>query len=148
MENQETKEKDVENQEKLDNNNPMNTPEKRISIQEYHHARHALYFLYFGTYSVISKKPAWCTQEKIERILVHLNCLKEFIAADTILENAVNALLCRLNQSKPCNHKEWGHFLFHHWTWIYQLAAHYGEDKKCFPDSYFHALLKIVEKNG
>jgi len=85
MEKQETKEKDWKNQEKIDNNNPMEIPENNTVVQEYHHARHALYFLYFGTYSVINNKTDWCTGDKIERILVHLNCLKEFIDADTNL---------------------------------------------------------------
>ena len=148
METKEKKETDDRKQEKNDNKNPMNTPENHISMQEYHHARHALYFLYFGTYSVINNKTAWCTQEKIERVLVHLNCLKEFIAEDTILENSVNAILWQLNQFKPCDHKEWGRFLFHSWTSIHQIAAHYGEDQKCFPDSYFQALKKIVGIQG
>ena len=100
MENKETKEKDMENQEKNDNNNLDSFPENRISGQEYHHARHALYFLYFGTYSVITSKTAWCTEEKVNRILIHLNCLREFISGDTILGNSVNVLLSQFSQSK------------------------------------------------
>ena len=148
MENKETKEKDMENQEKNDNNNPEGFPENRISGQEYHHARHALYFLYFGTYSVITNKTTWCTEEKVNRILIHLNCLREFIAGDTILGNSVNVLLSQFNQSKLSDGKAWGYFLFRNWGWIHQVAEHYGEDKKCFPDSYFQALKQIVENNG
>ena len=148
MEKQEMKETDYKNREKKDNNNPMSIFENKPSAQEYHHARHALYFLYFGTYSVINHKTAWCTQEKAERVLVHLNCLREFIEQDTALEHAVNALLRQLSLSKPCNYKEWGHFLFRNWTSIRQVAAHYGEDKKCFPDSYYCALKQLFEING
>ena len=148
MEKQEMKETDNEKREKNDNYNPMIMPENQPSAQEYHHARHALYFLYFGTYSVITHKTAWCTQEKVERVSVHLNCLREFIEQDTVLEHAVNALLRQLALSKPCNYKEWGHFLFRNWTSIRQVAAHYGEDKKCFPDSYFYALKQIFEIDG
>lgn len=147
MKKQEMVEKDLKSQNKIDNYNPMNIPENVPSTQEYHHARHALYFLYFGTYSVINNKTAWCTQDKMERVRVHLNCLREFIAEDTVLEHAVNVLLQQLNRVKPRDHREWSHFLFYYWKWIHQIAVHYGEAKKCFPDSYFHALEKIVKSD-
>ena len=148
MEKQAMEKTDKESKEKNDNYNPSDMSANSPSAQELHHARHALYFLYFGTYSVINNKTAWCTQEKIERVLVHMNCLKEFIAEDTVLENSVNTILWQLNQFKPSDHKEWGRFLFHSWTCIHQIAAHYGEDQKCFPDSYFQALKKIVGIQG
>lgn len=144
MEKQETEEKDSEKQEKIDNKNPNDSPEKHPSAQEYHHARHALYFLYFGTYSIISEKASWCTKEKIERVLVHLQCLQEFLDEGTVLESAVNKILEALGQSKPSDQKEWGMFLFHNWTWILQFAAHYGEDKKCFPESYYEKLKNVL----
>jgi hypothetical protein len=146
MEKQEMKVRDDEKQEKNDNYNPL--PGEPVTAQEYHHARHALYFLYFGTYSVINHKVAWCTGDKADRVSVHLNCLREFVEQDTVLGQAVNVLLRKLSQSRPCDHKEWGHFLFQNWTSIHQIAAHYGEDKKCFPDSYYCALKQLFEING
>mgnify|MGYP000977701761 CR=1 FL=1 len=110
MEKQEIKVMDDENQEKNDNYNPL--PGEPVTAQEFHHARHAIYFLYIGIYSVINHKGAWCTGDKADRVSVHLNCLREFVEQDTILGRAANALLEELSRSRPCNHKEWGYFLF------------------------------------
>lgn len=147
MDKQEIKELDCKKQEKIDNKYPINSTESHPTTQEHHHARHALYFLYFGTYSVVNNKNAWCTSEKAERIRIHLSCLKEFISEYSALENAVNVLLLGLNQTRLSTHSEWGLFLLRNWEWILQLAAHYGEDKKCFPESYFQVLKRIVEAN-
>lgn len=153
MEQMEKKKEDGKNLKKIDNNKPFKNylpgPEKsemtEKCAQEYHHARHALYFLHMAVYSVISNKPACCTVEKTSRVKVHLACLKEFLSDETSISRTVKILLNAVEYSCPRDYKSWLLFLYTNWQLIVSFAAHYNEDQKCFPCSYFQKLEQTIE---
>ena len=164
-ENKEGRTGDVKNREKIDNKQlPSNsghrqeggilrTPDEFIkewqeeghSVQEYHNANHALWYLTMIVHAITHNRPRQNTRQKTERVLAHLSYLREFVQDPNLkhrrtIERIFDALL----GENPRDHSQWTHFIYVHWNLIQSFAERYGHREKCFPDSEYQKIADVV----
>lgn len=120
--------------------------EETRSMREYHNANHALWYFTMIVYASVNQKTAQSNAQKSERVLAHLTHLKEFLRPEDrkhriMIEQIYHDLLIE----HPENHHQWVRFIYMHWNLLCKMAAHYGHQDRCFPESDFIKIRDLVQ---
>ena len=122
-------------------------PEERRTGQEFHNARHALWFLSMSVYGVVRNSPTHVNPEKKDKILAHLTCLGEFLLPEQHrLKIIVKQLSDAILSEAPTNHMEWAHFLYRHWFLLRSFAGYYEKSGDCFSMADYGKVSDVLGK--
>lgn len=122
-------------------------PDERRTGQEFHNARHALWFLSMSVYGVVRNSATHVNPEKKDKILAHLTCLGEFLLPE---QHRVKVIVKQLSDAilseAPTHRMEWAHFLHRHWFLIRSFASYYGKSGDCFPMTEYSKVSDVLGK--
>lgn len=120
----------------------------RRVMQENHNARHALWHLQMVAFGLMYGKKDWKYADKLQRVLGHLTCLREFIAEDAADFAQLLAQLClALEQRQPDDPNKWLCFLHDHWDLIRCIAKRYDCADSSFPESSRQKINELWDRS-
>jgi|GEM_PF-2096508 len=122
-------------------------PDERRTGQEFHNARHALWFLSMSVYGVIRNSATHVNPEKKDKILAHLTCLREFLLPEQLRLKVISKQLSdAILAEAPRNRMEWAHFLHRHWFLLRSFASYYEKSGNCFSMTDYGKVSDVLGK--